>query len=65
MELLSFRLKPVKSNLRIFGRRLKNGTTTGLLSVLEDNKAEVILRGGIFSSRINEVDFTMPVWKSK
>ncbi|EZA52819.1 hypothetical protein DMN91_002220 [Ooceraea biroi] len=64
-DYLNFTFIPVKTISRSFGERLKNGSFTGLLDILENNEIQVILRSEFFSSRMNDVDYTTPLWKSK
>jgi len=43
--------------------KLKNGTTVGLISMLEKNEAQVILKSKFLSS--DKLDHILPVWKSR
>jgi len=59
----SFRLKPVKTRTQPIGEKLENGTSTGLIRMLGTNEAQVILRSKFLTS--DELDYTLPIWKSK
>ncbi|XP_025073478.1 glutamate receptor 1-like [Pogonomyrmex barbatus] len=63
-EYLNFTFIPVKIEEQIFGTMLKNGTYTGLVGMLAQGKADVIMRSGYFKDRTSLVDYTTPLWKS-
>jgi hypothetical protein len=58
-----FRLKPVKTHSQIIGDKLENGTSTGLIAMLENNQTDVILRSKFLSS--DDLDYILPIWRSK
>lgn len=59
------RFIPIKYNNRYFDDRLKNGTQKGLLGLLERDEAQVIMRSEFYPGRLQFVDYTTPLWKSK
>ncbi|XP_076231236.1 glutamate receptor ionotropic, kainate glr-3-like [Calliopsis andreniformis] len=63
-NMLNITLIPVHYMERDFGISLENGSYTGLLGLLDRNETEVIMRTGYYSSRINLLDYTLPIWRS-
>ncbi|KAH0949368.1 hypothetical protein HN011_000740 [Eciton burchellii] len=61
-DYLNFTLKPVKTHSQIIGDKLENGTSTGLIAMLENNQTDVILRSKFLSS--DDLDYILPIWRS-
>lgn len=64
-SIIFLRFIPIKSTDRNFGDKLENGSESGLVGMLARNEAQVILRSGFYPSQLDNVDYTMPLWKSK
>ncbi|KAL0117723.1 hypothetical protein PUN28_008848 [Cardiocondyla obscurior] len=65
-DYLNFTLIPVRSTTRSFGEKLKNGSYSGLIGMLERNEAQIIMRSAFRSNSNNKiVDYTLPLWRIK
>ena len=62
--IFSFRLIPIKTHSQGFGRRLENGSYEGLVRMLVQDEAQVIMRSGFYTDRMEISDLTIPIWKS-
>lgn len=60
-----FRFIPIKSISRSFDEKLENGSYNGLTGMLLRNEVQAIMRSGFYLNRLEFMDYTMPLWKSK
>ncbi|XP_058805859.1 glutamate receptor ionotropic, kainate glr-3-like [Phymastichus coffea] len=61
-DYLNFTLVPIKLENKNFGNELENGTFDGLLGLIQQNQSQIIPRAGAFASRLNLVEYTVPLW---
>ncbi|XP_076625150.1 glutamate receptor ionotropic, kainate glr-3-like [Colletes latitarsis] len=62
---LKFTLLPVRHDKNDFGMRLDNGSYNGLMGLIDRNETQVILRTGYYADRMDLLEYTTPVWRTK
>ncbi|KAK2577946.1 hypothetical protein KPH14_012255 [Odynerus spinipes] len=64
-DYLNFTLIPMKSKEGMFGKRLENGSYSGLIGTMKRNESEVILRTGLYRFRMRDLDYSTPIYKTR
>ncbi|CAD6233367.1 GSCOCG00007158001-RA-CDS [Cotesia congregata] len=63
-EYLNFTLFPIKIHDTTFGRKMSNGSYTGLLGILQRREVHVLPRVNYYLAHWNMMDYTIPVWEN-